>query len=96
MKHSDDAMRLAGEITNLALYPRFAELIRQSIENCTLDAEPLSDEQAEQIYRAAILAGDGAFEQIAHMIDHQTVLAFRRELDGEGGVFRGSARNEPT
>lgn len=79
--HSDDALALAGEICGREIYPRFADMIRQAITNCTLDSEPLTDEQCEQIYRAAFWAGDGVLDSIAHVIDDQTVMSFRRTLE---------------
>ena len=83
MASSDDALALAGQISGNCVYPRFADFITRAIMHCAGDAQPLSEEQIEQLYRASFEAGDGLLEQVAHTIDHQTVLAFMRSLDGE-------------
>ena len=82
-QHSDDAMRLAGQIATQLWYPRIADLVALAITHCTLNKTPLDDDQATQLYRAALEAGDGIYDAIAHMIDEQAVHTFMRELDGE-------------
>lgn len=74
-------MRLAGRITSDIWYPRMADLVALVITHCTLHATPLDDDQATQLYRAAFEAGDGVFSEIAHAVDTDAVLAFRRELE---------------
>ena len=78
---SDDAMRLAGQIVTDIWYPKMADLVALAITHCTLHATPLDDDQATQLYRAAFEAMDGVFSAIAHAIDTDTVLAFRRSLE---------------
>lgn len=78
---SDDAETLASELCIACVYPRFAEFVRAAITHCALDKEPLTDEQCEMLYLAAFEAQDGVRAQMAHAIDHQSVLAFRRELE---------------
>lgn len=78
---SDDAETLASEICIACIYPRFAEFVRAAIMNCTLDKEPLTDEQCEMLYLAAFTSQDGVRAQVAHTIDLDTVRSFRSELE---------------
>lgn len=81
MTRSDEAQALAGHIACGVWYPRAAEFISYAIRFCTMDAEPLTDSQCEQIYRAAFEAGDGVLDSIAGVLDARTAYRLLEDHD---------------